>query len=487
MLPASSLSWRSQNVIKDTTPANPYSITRTSIPILRNLREFLKEQNNLNLFAALPTSNCLLWRDQSIVKNSIPKTLVIGTYQDLEVTSCLVKLITGGYEVRYFAEANNSKTFIKLAQNNLATVRLRTPFTYIKVGSNTETRSFAIFIKLCFVISGHEDIAFPSSSLNTCRRFYVMLQDIFDGENLTTLTRRPARENRAQRDEVLRYSPTHEVQPPYTLSLLRAVKQRLRNNAALPLLNSIPGVKEVEFQRQGTISNILPWKLKVGKQIWAAVHCANDTYKVEFFMDRDKRKRQPVEAWTITKQNMAYPFTSTISARQEITAVRLEVLVIWYFIAAGIVVHLAPNQEMEVSRKLHDCLEHIKKTNSLEAPRVQLPHVSPQLSTDSWPQGAANQEPIGSPLQSHRAAIRANNIEAQIKGLDIEIVDLEWERLKILNEKTKERAKKQESRQGRAVLAALELRIEAADKKLTKLTSERRRLNGERRKLQRKF
>ena len=327
-------------------------------------RSELKRKNKLNLLSSLPASRDMIWRDHIGIKDALPKAIKIGEYGNEEALASLIDRGGNGYQICLITHAVGSQSFTKWTNEDVGSMETISPFKYLSGQSRkskSSLRYLSWLIKYYFMEEKLIDEDFGVEANDFCKRFCSALQIIHDAETARNTDGQEQTDSDVDQDS-LPYEPAHD--PTSGFSILQ---KHLRHHLVFNLLKAIPSPDNMEFENHHLSTTTVLKALCIGKSnknsTWAYVELAEDNHEVTFYRQSQNNEThlQIISAEAVIQQdNNIDPFNYLNSIDPGVSALRLQVLVKWFFFASGNLRHLAPKELRRYHWNLQDALEHVQ-------------------------------------------------------------------------------------------------------------------------------
>jgi hypothetical protein len=380
---------------------------------LRQVREKLRhEPDGKQLLESLPSHNSFTWIPwKSFGTVDLPEALVLGTNNGRDIVAFVTQKGDKPHEVRYCSKPkgiSSGYSTNRLSQDEVVTMSLDVPFKYNADLSKGNKRKFSVIVKWYFMVRGLLNHALSGDIDDWCRILLNALQKIANasahekgkgnrGRGSLKASREmpaviqnspePVERNStyglrsAQRGEnghTVEEAPS-PVRPQPEPRQTRAtggpsdyevLSDYLEERNLSYLLKNIHEADELEWFDGRLSPESLPKKLYLGKNqnndnIYAHIRVSRGTHSVHCW-SRDLTKKIggiTLQHQDIGKQTIVHPFNKTYTKdRRSLTTAdqdRLDVLVKWYFIAAGIATNIVLRETPSYPDRLVDTLAYI--------------------------------------------------------------------------------------------------------------------------------
>jgi hypothetical protein len=408
---------------------------------LREIRKKIRDESDgQQLLESLPSHHTFQWIPWTFAVNvDLPEALVLGTVGGRDVIAFITQKGDKPREVRYCSKPKGVLTGYStksLSQDEVVSMALNAPFKYNADVSKGNKRKFSVVIKWYFMVRGLLDHAASGDIEDWCRILHGALRKIYLGQGNEkgkgSRGRANGKESRempvviqnspeavernstyglrsAQRDEngdTAEDAPSL-VQPPPEPRQTRAtggpsdyevLSDYLEERNLSYLLKNIHEADELEWFDGKLSPDSLPKKLYLGKNktndnIYAHMRLLRGNYSVQCW-SRDPANGTDgitLQHSDVGQQTIIHPFNKTYTKdRRSLTAAdqeRLDILVKWYFIAAGIATNIVLRETPSYPTRLVSTLFYI-------ADRMGPAAATPPVSTPSPEPEPAAQVPV---------------------------------------------------------------------------------------------
>jgi hypothetical protein len=437
---------------------------------LREVRKKIRgESDGQQLLESLPSHNSFRWIPwKSLLTNvDLPEALILGTNNGRDVVAFVTQKGDKPREVRYCSKPKgvlsgySTKT---LSQDEVVTMSLDAPFKYNADLSKGNKRKFSVIIKWYFMARGLLDNAVSGDIDEWCRILYNALQKI-----QRAISHEKGKSNRARASlkvsrempAVIQNSPeavernstyglrsalpgenghTGEeapspVQPQPEPRQTRAsggpsdyevLSDYLEERNLSYLLKNIHEADELEWFDGKISPESLPKRLYLGKNqnndnIYAHIRVSRGSHSVHCWSRHPANGTSGItlQHQDIGKQTIVHPFNKTYTRdRRSLTTAdqeRLDILVKWYFIAAGIAANIVLRETPSYPSRLVSTLTYIadRMGPAAAAPPSSTPPTEPMAPVSTPPideseiQSSLAKGVTGSPKPSPRGTKRS--------------------------------------------------------------------------------
>jgi hypothetical protein len=381
---------------------------------LREIRKKIRDESNgQQLLESLPPHNSFTWIPwKSLLTNvDLPEALILGTSNGRHVVAFVTQKGDKPRQVRYCSKPKgvlSGYSTKPLSQDEVVTMALDAPFKYNADLSKGNKRKFSVIIKWYFMARGLLDNAVSGDLDDWCKILYNALQKIERAsgheKGKSNRERGSLKESRempaviqnspeavdrtstyglrsAQRGEsghtteeapspVQPQPEPHQTRASGRPSDYEVLSDYLEERNLSHLLQNIHEADELEWFDGRISPESLPKRLYLGKNqnndnIYAHIRLSRGTHSVHCW-SRDPANGTSgitLQYQDIGKQTIVHPFNKTYTKdRRSLTTAdqeRLDILVKWYFIAAGIAANIVLRETPNYPSRLVSTLTYI--------------------------------------------------------------------------------------------------------------------------------